>query len=190
MAKVLRAMRQQVHETSTNAVNFDELNLPYRLGSQRTKMRLHGLIARLKGGDGHYVANTWLITKKGGDFLRGEAIQKTIVVFNNQLLGHEGSMVTIQRVDGEAAYKDDAISTPEAGVYGSVRKNHGHRLVKAEYLQYHRGLYDFGLVTVLEIDRLQFGKPVKVKAQLATGMYKQLEYPDIAAFQRNWKIIE
>lgn len=188
MAIVLRKMRAEIDASGLNEVNFDNLNLPYRLGSQRTKMRLHGLIAKSKYSSGEHIANTWLITKKGGEWLRGEKIREFVVVFDNQVLGHEGRMVTINRAMGEAEFEAQPIAPAEAETYSDVRTPSKGLRVKALFVGHNYGggkpYGKTGIPLDLLIDRLQFSSPVKI---LEPEPY---EYPDIAAFQRDWKIIK
>ena len=184
MAIVLRKMRAEIEKTNENKINFDSLDIPYRLSSQRSKMRLHGLIAKYKEG-GVHVANTWLITKKGGDFLRGEPIVEKVVVFNNKVIGHEGEMIDIYRLMNEVAYEKEAVTTPEAGVLEQTREGVLGSKLLAEY----RGsgfasLYQPGQQYELEIDKLVVGEPVKITAP------HSYEYPDIARFQKEWLIIK
>ncbi len=182
MATVLRKMRDAVDKNGKNEVNFDEIDIPYRLGSQRTKMRLHGLIKQIDR-DGVKVQNTWLITKKGGDFLRGEAIPAKVVVFDNQLLGHEGGTTTIHRVMDEAAFQQENINPKEAEAYSEVREPKRHLEYDAQYRGRSDNQFTNGSIYSLKIDRLQMGNPVSITEPVETS------YQNIAAFQREWKII-
>lgn len=164
-------------------VNFDALNIPYRLGSQRTKMRLHGLIAKFRGGDGVHVQNTWLITKKGGDFLRGIPVQETVVVFDNQVIGHEGKMVSIESLIDEVVTIADPITTPEADVYHDVRTPKRDATHQAEYVGPDRVGIKRGERYEITVSRMVMGQPVKVTDPF------EFNYRDIAAFQREWKIV-
>lgn len=176
IATVLRKMREVVELQGENSVNFDKLNLPYRLSSQRTKMRLHGLIAKVKDATGSQVANTWLITKKGGDFLRGQPIQETVVVYNNQGLGHEGGNVTIHQVMGEPDFEQEAIAPVEAETYGDARRSKTELKLRAIYKH-------TGEESDITIKRMVLGQPIELLSP------RHRIYRDIALFQRDWRII-
>lgn len=187
MATVLKLMRDAVEKNGANEVNFDQLDIPYRLGSQRTKMRLHGLIAKVRDDEGRHIQNTWLITKKGGDFLAGVTIPKTVVVFDNQVIGHEGDLVSIHTVMEDAAFQRSPISSDEAEVYSQAKKPH-HMTMTATYVGGLQAFLEQGKDYELHIGRLQVGKPVKVSYP-GPGMSRvEIEYQDIARFQRNWKV--
>lgn len=176
MATVLRKMRVAIDETGVNAINFDELDIPYRLGSQRTKMRLHGLIKQVE-------KNTWLITKKGGDFLRGEPIPKKVVAFRNQVIGHEGGMTTVQRVSQELTVEQEDISEAEARALDNVRTPRNGPVMDAIFIgQYISGLKTGDTYEVV-IERLRVGHPVKLITPV------EIEYQDIAAFHKHWTIL-
>lgn len=56
------------------------------------KLRFHGLIAQVKGEEGH-----WLITTRGGQFLRGEiSIPSEVKTFRNKVEEHSPNMVHIK----------------------------------------------------------------------------------------------
>lgn len=189
LVTILRKMRDVVEQTGNNMVNFNVLDIPYRLGTQRTKLRLHGLIAKVKGQDGAPVANTWLLTKKAGDFLRGMPIPEKVVVFDNQVLGHDDKLITIHQVMQESGHEEKPISTAEAGVYSNVRE--------PQKYQVHTALNTKnGQKYEIQIGRLQVGKPVTITGIRQLGTDEQvmhqtkIPYPDIAAFARTWKILE
>jgi len=60
------------------------------------KLRFHGLVAKTDK------AGYWLITKRGGMFLRGEmAVPKTVQTFRNEVIGHSEETVTIRDFAGK-----------------------------------------------------------------------------------------
>lgn len=190
IATVLKAMRARIDETGVNEISFDDLELSYELKTQRSKLRLHGLIAKVKDAEGNNVANTWLITKKGGDFLRGAEIQKYVKVYNNQVIGHEGGFVTINRLDIESEINQELISEAEAAVFSNVRTAKKPTLV-AEYKHRYSSKLDYGKAYELHIEKLQYGKPVHVTVLVGPDPYElNLAYKDIAAFHGDWKIIK
>lgn len=181
MVIVLKQMLRVVEETKLNRVNFDELHIAYRLLSQRTKMRLHGLIAKYKES-GIPVKNTWLITTKGFNFLRGAEVPATVVVFDNQLLGHEG-VISIGKITKEASdsFSKSPITPSEADQYSQPVSP---QTIEAKYIGSRYGnKLNVGEVYKLAISKLKFGSPVIIT------MPKPLSYKDIAEFQREWQII-
>lgn len=185
IVRVLKAMNEVVKISGENKVNFTKLdNLPYRLQSQRTKMRLHGLIARVKHKDGTQVPNTWLITRKGFDFLNGSTVQEIVVVFNNTVLGHEGRLVSINQVTDELEVIQNNITTPEAEVYKDVRKPKTG-MVKRAVFKGRR--YDDRLETGREyeivLDKLMVGRMITLLKPF------HMQYRDISAFQNDWRIV-
>lgn len=188
MLEVLEAMRDEVERTGLNEVNFSRLNLPYRLESQRTKMRLHGLIAQVKQ-DGKKVGNTWLITAKGGGFLSGEAIQKTVITFDNHLLGHEETFVTKYALTDDASYQEEAITPKQAEEYSDLRTPRRQLQYIAVYNHMSSGELVKGRSYSLLVDRLQVGHPVTISIEDLPAM-KPITYADIAAFNRRWRILD
>lgn len=192
MALTMRQLYKAYKDSGgVNDIDVRDIQLVYGQRSQLSKVRLHGLIARVKDGEGNVIQSHWLITKKGFAWLDGEAIPTKVVNFGNQVLGHEGGTITIHEALGEAPteplYEGEAISTKEAGTYRNVREPQRFMDVNAEYKGYGSGELKTGKVYTLRINRLQVGKPVyvTVKEILQT---QPLEYKDIAAFQRTWKV--
>src|SRR5688572_14977308 len=61
MAATLRAMAHVVRESGDTVIDFNKVKVPYSQATQRTKMRLHGIIAKHKI-DGKQVESKWVIT--------------------------------------------------------------------------------------------------------------------------------
>lgn len=189
-ATFLKAMANAVRDTNVNDVDISTIDIAYSTRSQVSKIRQHGLIARIKDKNGAQIPRRWLITHKGWEFLNGKPIPERVVVYNNQVLGHDGDSVGIvdvlgERFDpGEPIYAETPVSEPEARVLDDVRQPQKHVELYAEYRGFNfnanckRGeAYD------IEIDRLVVGKPVKLIKPF------EKEYPDLAAFQRDWKAL-
>lgn len=188
LAILLRRMADYMQSTNSKEVNIDDIEGVYSIKSQRTKLRLHGLIAQVKNADGTRKANCWLITRKGWAWLQGEAIEKYVIVFANQVIGHKGGTVTFKQAYGgiNEDFLQNPISTPEAEEYGTVRTNKPEpKIVAAEYRGYTWSPQSYikGKIYKLKLDRLQMGKPVSVLAP------KPKNYRDIAAFQKEWKLL-
>lgn len=187
MGLVLATMADRVRLTSSNAVNFDDIDLPYKLASQRSKMRLHGLIAKVKRADGTHVKNTWLITRKGWNWLGGAPIDKTVVAYNNQVLGHEGALVTLKQVTGDVTLERQPIEESEAAVLQDVRTESRSQTMQAQFRGFPAGYgnrVQSGATYDIEIDHMVVGKPIKMIKPV------QHDYRDIAAFLRDWRIVE
>ncbi len=188
-ALFLRAMAEEVKKTGVNDVDVSTLGLAYSIRSQATKMRMHGLIARIKNDEGSQVPSHWLITHKGWKFLNHEPIQSKIVVYNNQVLGHEGEMINIYEVLGERfnadepLYEETPVSEAEARVYDDVRKP--KQFLEQTAIYKGRGIKEWtGKEIQLQIQKLTVGQPV-----LVTAMGQQIKYADIAAFQKDWRAV-
>ena len=193
LADVLIQMAERVKSTGINKVNFDDIPGAYKYKSQRTKMRLHGLIARYKE-NGEHIANTWLITRKGWAWLAGQGIDQTVVVYNNTLLGHEGGTIRISDVKtGFLPYTDTpntidktALTIGEAHAYGGIRSTgRATQTMQAKYM----GDYGYirGQVYTIVVDRLQPRRPINV---ITVGDEPaDLSYKDVAKFSKQWQIV-
>lgn len=190
MVIVLKAMAKATEPNTGRAIDVDELKLKHSQRTQLTKMRFHGLVAKVKEGDGHQIPRHWLITRKGWQFLGNEPIPAKVLVYNNQVLGHDGGTTEIKRVDGEADdFEAKPLSEAESRTYAHVREPKRQTIVQAEWQGgYVAGLEKGKIYTIL-IDRLQMGKPVSVtvKEILQT---EPMKYNDIAAFGRSWKVVK
>lgn len=187
MVRVLKAMAK----ASTYAgmpIDADTLDLKHSERTQLTKMRFHGLIAKVKK-DGRQVPRKWVITTKGWQFLGNKPVMAKVLVYENQVLGHDGGETTIRRIAGLAGdYEEQAISEPEAKAYADVRTPHKQTTIRAFYIGRNRpNLGHTGMALELLLDRLQIGHPVKLTV-VETG--DRLEYRDIAAFKHDWKVTE
>lgn len=71
----------------------------YHQLSNTTKLRFHGLIAKVKDKDGNHVKGHWLITKRGGEFLRGEIdLPEFAHTQKNKVIDHSGNLVSMARL--------------------------------------------------------------------------------------------
>lgn len=105
-----RVTQRQISAGQSNPrqVDLSDIDRPYSIKAQTTKLRLHGLIAKVKEGKNQR-RRTWVVTKKGWTFLGGEPIWARVIVFNNTVLGHTDELVTLPQVTGRA---DDYIAEP------------------------------------------------------------------------------
>ena len=183
----IRAMAKAVKDTGVNDVDVSTIGIPYSTRTQSSKLRQHGLIARVKDERGVQVPRHWLITKKGWGFLHGESIPSKVVIYDNQVMGHEGAPINIFQAAKEpyVAPKHEAVSLSEAeaSAYTDIRQPKKFMTVDAKYYGSNTSvLKRFGTYK-LTLEKLQVGKPVIVHAPI------QFVYRDIAAFQRDWRIV-
>jgi len=102
-----------VKKTKKNKFHYKDLNLNYSEASNLQKLRFHGLIA-------HYDKDKkrngeWLITTRGGEFLRGEiSIPKQVKIFRNKIQEHSEERIHIDQLkhrfsdfDSKFAYEYD-----------------------------------------------------------------------------------
>ena len=189
MAHIMREMAKATKATGERAIDMETLDLTHTERSQLSKMRQHGLIVQPKDERGVKKPRHWLITTKGWQFMRGEPIPAKVVVFDNQVLGHEGGTTDIRRLlDDPGFYESDPLSTEEAKAYHDVRTPAKRQQHVAEWRGNSSGKYIKGEKYDVEIERLQVSKPVVLHVLGTDGNTVRMEYNDIAAFQRNWKI--
>lgn len=183
MVRVLKAMAR-ASDYPGKPIDADKLELKHSERTQLTKMRFHALVAKVKE-DGHQVPRQWVITTKGWQFLGNKPVPAKVLVYENQVLGHDGGETSIRRVSGIAGdYEQEPISEPEAKAYSDVRTPRRHTTVTAIYTGRHAGLSKTGMAIELLVDRLQVGQPVNI--EVPGG--QTIEYKDIAAFKRDWKV--
>ena len=183
-ARTLRSIADYTKATGERAVNLNKLDddIAYSAATQRTKLRLHGLIAKYKE-DGVHKASHWVITKKGWSFLAGESIQEKVIVFDNQVLGHSLETTTINRLTGDdVVYEDISITPAEAEVLHDVRTPKRQTVYQAIYKGNSSG-FDGNTVYTVRMDKLQIARPIHITTPF------EYEYQDIAAFQREWQIL-
>lgn len=185
MVRVLKAMAKAT-EHPGQAINAEKLNLKYGERTQLTKLRFHALIAKVKQ-DGRQVARHWVITTKGWQFLGNKPVPAKVIIYENQVLGHDGGETSIRRIAGLAGdFEQEPITEPEARAYADVRTPRKNTEISAIYVGHSRpNINKTGMPLVLEIGRLQVGHPVKI---IVAETGDELEYKDIAAFKRDWKV--
>lgn len=89
-------------------VDTADIDRPYGIKSQITKLRLHGLVDR-DIENGKQVPRSWIITHKGWSFLKGEPVMSKVIVYNNKVIGYGTDTCTLSQVTGRA---DDYIAEP------------------------------------------------------------------------------
>ena len=103
---VLFIMLQYVHEQNRNEFTIKEIRdrlKPFQY-TQTTKLRFHGLIAKIKD-DNDVFTGKWLITRRAGDFLRNEIVLPVKVqTQSNTVIGYDDHNVSIRDVYGDDMY--------------------------------------------------------------------------------------
>jgi stress response protein YsnF len=182
MARILRAMASATQDGG-RAIDVDKIGLRHSERTQLTKMRFHGLVAKVKE-NGVQVPRHWVITNKGWKWLKGEPIQQKVLVYNNAVLGHEGEFITIKQALGESVIEKQPIATEEAGVYGQAREGVRGLMVTAVYKGMTAGSLVKGKTYELKIARLKMGQAVKIIEPF------EHEYADIGRFSSQWQVIK
>ena len=98
LVSVLVKCIQFVHERNKNEFHLqNDLHLSVNAFSNFTKLRFHALVAKVEGKPGY-----WLITARGGQFLRGEiAVPERVKTFRNRVLEHSAELVHINELKGK-----------------------------------------------------------------------------------------
>lgn len=108
---------QLVHSKNKNEFSLHDLDLSNSEYNNFQKLRFHALIAKVQENKG-----SWLITARGGQFLRGEiTVPVSVQTFRNKVIGHAVEQVhisdyknKIQEFDSQFAYeyqRSDIIQT-------------------------------------------------------------------------------
>jgi hypothetical protein len=94
LVSVLIKAIQFVHKNNKNKFHYKDLDLNYTEASNLQKLRFHGLIAHFNKENKK--SGEWLITKKGGRFLRGEIKTRSRVkTFRNEVVDYSKEEVGI-----------------------------------------------------------------------------------------------
>lgn len=101
LVSVLIKCIEFVHNHDKNEFHLqNDLHLSVNEFSNFTKLRFHALVAKVEGKPGY-----WLITARGGQFLRGEiAVPLRVKTFRNKVLEHSKEMIHILQLKGKIPY--------------------------------------------------------------------------------------
>lgn len=103
---VLFIMLQYVHENDRNEFTIKEIRdrlKPFQY-TQTTKLRFHGLIAKIKDENDVFTGK-WLITRRAGDFLRNEIVlPQKVCTQGNKVIDYDDVNVSIRDVYGDDLY--------------------------------------------------------------------------------------
>lgn len=105
LVNALIKMLQAVRAKNLNDVHLQtELELSKNEYNNFQKLRFHGLVAKVYENGGEHKKGCWLITRRGGQFLRGELrIAKKVKTFRNQVIGHSEDLVTMNEFRGKVS---------------------------------------------------------------------------------------
>lgn len=91
---VLLKLWQAVIEQGINKIDVRNMWLSYGERSRLTQLRFHALITKVKNEKGKHIPATWLITKRGVDFLHGRIVVPAYVVTqDNKVIDHASERV-------------------------------------------------------------------------------------------------
>lgn len=92
----LRGLWDEVIRSGKNDVHLSQFQTSYAGRSRITQLRFHGLVAKVLNEKGSHIPGRWLITRKGGRFLRNEIeMQQIVETEENQVKGHSGKMIRV-----------------------------------------------------------------------------------------------
>lgn len=189
MAKIMREMSRATKQTGERIIDMETLGLTHTERSQLSKMRQHGLVVQPKDERNVKKPRHWLITTKGWKFLRGEPIEAKVIVFDNQVLGHEGGTCTIrQLLNDPGFYESDPLTPAEAGMLHDVRTPKRQLAYSATYQGSTDSKLTHGASYKIFVERLEIRKPVNVDVEVPDSGIVQHVFNDIAGFQRTWKV--
>lgn len=107
LVKMLIKFHSAVSAKGENSIRVSkELELSKTEYNNFQKLRFHALIAKAKE-NGEKRAGYWVITRRGGQFLKGElAIPREVKIFRNKIQEHGTHLVTIKDIIDERIYLD------------------------------------------------------------------------------------
>lgn len=108
LVDILTNIAKTVHEKNRNDIHlYQEVTevcgpQAYAQLSNITKLRFHALVFKVKNEDGKQIKGHWGITKRGGQFLRGEIeIPEFTITQGNRVVGREGKDIHIKALRPE-----------------------------------------------------------------------------------------
>lgn len=102
IVRILYKFASKVKSKKMNKIHpRRELELSKSEYNNFQKLRYHALVAKYKE-NGQHVSGYWLLTRKGNQFLNGQAeTQKFVHIFNNKIVDKSGPMVDIKDIVGD-----------------------------------------------------------------------------------------
>lgn len=81
--------------TIANQVRVPELPVSHAVKCRTTQASKLGLVAQLKGRNGKRVAGTWVVTRRGWEALRGEAVPSKVRVWRGRIEERFSETITV-----------------------------------------------------------------------------------------------
>lgn len=95
LINILIKCYQCVSNKKDNVFTMNELKLTHSEYGNFQKLRFHALIAKRKV-NGQIVPKEWVITHRGGNFLKGEiSVPSRVKTFRNRVIDRDENLVTI-----------------------------------------------------------------------------------------------
>ena len=127
-----------VIEQGENVVDVRNINLTYTERSRTTQTRFHALIAKARDSRGKHIPAHWLITERGGKFLRGEsAVPKYVWVQDNKVIPRENVYNRTEN-ENDLKFLKETVARDEYKIldnFGSSFEIREDRLIKIKQLQ-------------------------------------------------------
>lgn len=100
LVNILMKFANQVKQSHKNDVHVrQDIGLTAPEFNNFQKLRYFGLVAKLRDDDDNHVRGHWLLTRRGGSFLRGdEAVHQTVTTFRNKITKRAEEKVFIWEV--------------------------------------------------------------------------------------------
>ena len=103
LVSILVKAIKYVHEHHKNNFHFKELNLSYTEASNLQKLRFHALLAH--ADKDNIKSGHWIITARGGQFLRGEIrVPRGVKTFRNKVIGYSEDTIHISDLKNKIPY--------------------------------------------------------------------------------------
>lgn len=104
LVRTLIKIYKGISDKKENSINpYHELQLTTVEHMNMTKLRFHGMIAKVKE-EGEVQRGYWLITQKGAGFLKGARVPTRVQTFRNHVVGHSEDDINITEVMRDAVY--------------------------------------------------------------------------------------
>lgn len=97
LAAILIKFAQKVKSTGKNDVHVrQDIGLTASEYNNFQKLRYFGLVAKVRDAEDNHVGGHWLLTRRGGAFLRGaEAVHKSVTTFRNKITKRNEELVFV-----------------------------------------------------------------------------------------------
>lgn len=98
LVRTLIEVYKTVSAKGENVISKKDLKLTHSQYGNFQKLRFHGMIAKYKV-DGVWNKGQWVLTHRGGDFLKGKIqVPVKVQTFRNQVVDHDTELVTVRDV--------------------------------------------------------------------------------------------